>query len=456
MLTRRSLLAAALAQRPARRPNVIWFMYDDLGSAGLGCFGATKIRTPHSDRVAKEGMRLTACYAGGSVCAPSRSVLMSGLHLGHAPVRANAQTVPLRPDDFTVAELFQQAGYVTGGFGKWGLGDTGTTGSPIRQGFNEFFGYLHQTHAHNYWPEYLRDGDQKVPLPANAGRKKGTYSASLIADRMEQFIEKHHARPFFLYATPTLPHGIFHPPTDAPYANEPWSQEQRNYAAMVTDADTQLGRLLAQLDKHGIADNTIVFVTSDNGGPRLPFDADDKLFATNRGLRGHKGQLFEGGLRVPMIVRWPGRVKPGTENATPCYFADFLPTVAALTGKKPPTKPDGVSLLPALEGKPLPRRTLYWEQENWDGKTKQFRPGTLAQAARVDRWKAIRAKPGAPLALYDLLADPQETTDVAAREPKVAAEMEKILAGARVPPRPHDNGNDEWVGRKDLPEGDRH
>jgi len=426
-------------------------MYDDLGSAGLGCFGQQKIRTPHSDRLAREGTRLTACYAGGSVCAPSRSVLMTGLHLGHTPVRANAQTIPLRDEDFTVAELLKRAGYATGHFGKWGLGDAGSTGAATRQGFDEFFGYLHQTQAHNYWPEYLRDGEARFPLPANVGRRKGTYSAPLIAERMERFIEKNAARPFFLYASPTLPHALFHPPDNKPYDNQPWTKRQRDYASMVTDADAQLGRLLALLDKHGIADNTVVFCTSDNGGPEGP---EGPFFETNGGLRGYKGSLWEGGLRVPMVVRWPGRVPAGRTDATPCYFADFLPTAAAIAGVKAPAV-DGVSLMPAITGRGRVKpRTLYWEQSRWDSKTGLLREETLAQAVRQDRWKAIRSKPGAPLALYDLAADPHEDNDVAAANPKAITALERYLASARVPPRPHNNGNPEWVGRKDIPPSD--
>jgi arylsulfatase A-like enzyme len=376
---------------------------------------------------------------------------MTGQHLGHTPVRANAQTVPFDPGDVTVAEVLKQAGYATGGFGKWGLGDAGTTGSPIRQGFDEFFGYLHQTHAHNYWPEYLRDGDTKVPLPANVGRKKGTYSAALIADRMTQFVEKNKAKPFFLYATPTLPHALFHPPNDKPYSDKPWSKLQKNFASMVTDADAQLGRILALLDKHGLAENTVVFCTSDNGGIKPPGDEDGTFFRHNGSLRGYKGSLYEGGLRTPMLVRWPGKVAAGKMNATPWYFADFLPTAAAIAGAKAPAGVDGVSMVPVLTGKSMKTRGLYWEQQGWDAKTRQLRQGTLAQAVRIGDWKAIRHKPGTPLVVYNLAADPSEQNDVASANPKVVAQMEAFLKTARKEPRPHDNGNPEWVGRKDIP-----
>ena len=425
-------------------------MYDDLGSAELGCFGQKKIRTPHSDRLAREGMRLTSCYAGGSVCAPSRGVLMTGLHLGHAPVRANALTVPLEPGDVTVAESLQQAGYATGGFGKWGLGDAGTTGTPRKQGFDEFFGYLHQTQAHNYWPEYLRDGDEKVPLPENVGRKMGRYSADMIAERMYRFIDRNHSKPFFLYATPTLPHAAFHPPNEGEYANEPWTPFAKKYAAMVSDADAQLGKILKMLDDYGLASNTIVFCTSDNGGPKQQDREANAFFQTNAELRDFKGSLWEGGIRVPMIVRWPGRVAAGSVNATPCYFADFLPTAVDLIGGKRRAS-DGMSLLPVLTGARAARpRYLYWEQERFNTRDRKWVPDTLEQAARFGDWKAVRLRDGKPQ-LFDLSKDPSEKNDVAAANPREMARFEAYFQSARVAPRPHDNGNPEWIGRKDMP-----
>lgn len=425
-------------------------MYDDLGSAELGCFGQKKIRTPHSDRLAKQGTRFTACYAGGSVCAPSRSVLMTGLHLGHTAVRANALTEPIDANDVTVAEVLKQAGYATGGFGKWGLGDAGSTGAPTRQGFDEFFGYLHQVHAHSYWPEYLWDGETKFPLPENAGGKMGRYSADVIAERMYQFVERNRSQPFFLYATPTLPHAAYHPPDEGDYRDEAWTPSQKKYASMVSRADAQLGRILALLDQYGLASNTIVICTSDNGGPtRSP--ADDAFFRTNGDLRDFKGTLWEGGLRVPMIVRWPGRVTPGGMNASPCYFADFLPTAAEIAGVKKSALPkglDGVSLVPAFAGKAMRPRFLYWEQERWSAKPKGMVAGTLEQAARWGDWKAVRRRQ-ARLQLFNLAADAAEKNDVADAHPTVVAKFEVYLATARVAARPHDRGQAEWAGQKE-------
>jgi arylsulfatase A len=352
----------------------------------------------------------------------------------------------------TVAELLQQAGYTTGGFGKWGLGDANTTGTPKKQGFDEFFGYLHQTQAHNYWPEYLRDGDDKVPLQQNVGRKMGVYSADLIAERMYRFLERNRSKPFFLYATPTLPHAEFHPPNEGDYANEPgWTPFQKKYAAMVSQADAQLGRILKMLDDDGLASNTIVFCTSDNGGPKQRDPQANAFFETNGPLRDFKGTLWEGGIRVPMIVRWPGHVVPGSVNSTPCSFADFLPTAAEIAGIGKPKPCDGVSLVPLLRGKKaIGPRYLYWEQERFNTRERKWVPGTLEQAARFENWKALRSA-GGTLRLFDLASDPGESKDVAAANPAVVARFEGFLRSARVAPRPHDNGNPEWIGRKDMP-----
>jgi len=447
-----SSLAAAPVAAQTRKPNVVFFMYDDLGYANLGCYGQKKIETPYSDALAKEGTRYTDCYAGGAVCAPSRSVLMSGLHGGHAPVRANAQTVPLLDEDWTVAEIMKSAGYATGYFGKWGLGDADSSGAPTRQGFDEFFGYLHQTQAHNYWPHYLRDGEKKFEMPENLGGKMGRYSADLIADRMTAFIDKNRERPFFLLASPTLPHGLYHPPDDKPYSSKPWTPSQKNYASMVTRADAELGALMARLDKYGLRDNTVVFVTSDNGGPKLP-NGDEKFFETNGPLRDFKGSVYEGGLRVPMIVRWPGRAKAGAVDATPVYFADMLPTFAEIGGATAPGGIDGRSMWSSDVKR---ERFLYWEQNGWDARTREIPPEKRQTAVRFGDWKAVRKNPAASLELYNLKADLAETKEVAAANPQVVAVFEKYLHHARTEPRSHAGGNPEWVGRKDLPTGTSH
>ncbi|MEX2260531.1 MAG: arylsulfatase [Bryobacteraceae bacterium] len=434
-------MAGAQERKP---PNIVLVVLDDLGSGDLGCYGQKHIRTPNIDRLAGEGTRSTDCYAGGAVCAPSRSVLMTGLHTGHTPVRANAGTVPLAASDTTLARMLKSAGYATGGFGKWGLGDDGSTGVPTRHGFDEFFGYLHQMHAHSYYPEFLWDNGQKMPLQGNQDGRRGQHTAALIAERSFDFIRKNKDRPFFLYACYTLPHGRFEVPGLAPYESEPWTQGQKTYAAMISLADQHVGRIGALLQEFALERDTVVFVTSDNGA-HSGGDKGFEFFRSNGALRGEKGQLYEGGIRVPMIARWPGRVKAGSTTSFPWYFCDFLPTLAELAGVKPGTPTDGVSVLPALTGLPQPAREfLYWEFNTYDRKMKTLRHDRLTQAVRVGEWKAIRQKPGARLELFNLKRDPSETMDVAGANSRIVRRIEDYMATARTEPRSHDNGSFDW------------
>ncbi len=446
-ITRRSLLAAAATPLLAasRPPNIVYIMLDDLGYGDFGCYGQRRIRTPHVDRLATEGTRYTDCYAGGAVCAPSRSVLMTGLHMGHTPVRANAGTIPLLAGDITAARVLKKAGYATGGFGKWGLGDARTTGIPTRHGFDTFFGYLHQVHAHSYYPEFLWDNERKHPLPGNAVGGRGQYTADLIAERSFEFLRANRNRPFFLYACSTLPHSRFEIPSLAPYDNEPWTEGQKTYAAMVTRADDHIGRLLGLLKDFGLEENTVVFVTSDNGAHKGEAKGFE-FFRSNGPLRGQKGELYEGGIRVPMIVRWPGRVRAGAVSDYPWSFCDFLPTAAALAGAEAPAGVDGLSMLPLLTGKGGPAREfLYWEFLTYDQQRARLREDRLEQAVRTGRWKAVRTRPGAKLELYDLARDIGETRDVAAEHPKVTSRIEEHLKTARTAPRPHNTGSMQFV-----------
>lgn len=448
-LTRRefSALAGAAFQRgPAGRPpNIVLLLLDDLGYGDLGCYGQTLIRTPNIDRIAREGTRFTDCYAGGVVCAPSRSVLMTGLHAGHAPVRANAGTYPLAADDRTVARVLHDAGYATGGFGKWGLGDAGSTGVPTRHGFDEFFGYLHQVHAHSYYPEFLWENEKKIPLAGNADGRHATYSADLIAARSLEFVREHRSEPFFLYACTTLPHAKFEPPDLAPYQEMPWSAGQKAYAAMVTRADAYAGRIVALLKELGLDRNTAVFVASDNGA-HSGGDKGFELFRSNGPLRGEKGQLYEGGIRVPMIVRWPGKVRAGRVDPTPWAFCDIMPTFAELAGAKAPARIDGISMLSRIRGdSPPAREYLYWESNAWNGKAQSLVPGRLQQAVRMGTFKAIRSAPAAAIELYDLDRDPGETADVAAQNPVLVKRAAEIFVSAHSQPRPHDTGRMEFV-----------
>ncbi len=386
-----------------RKPNVVYIMADDLGYGDVGCYGQTRIQTPNIDRLATEGMRFTQCYAGSTVCAPSRCTLMTGLHTGHARVRGNAR-VPLEPDDVTVAEVLQDAGYATGLVGKWGLGEPESTGVPNRQGFDRFFGYLNQGHAHNYYPDYLWSDQRKVTLKGNelgpmenVSSKTETYSPDLMIREAEAFLDSHKDGPFFLYFASTLPHANnergraegngMEIPSDQPYSDKPWPQPQKNHAAMITRLDGDVGRLLKKLEDLGIADETLVFFTSDNG-PHKEGGADPKFFGSSGPLQGYKRDLYEGGIRVPMIVRWPGHVPSGTVSDQVWAFWDIPPTLAELAGTTMPGVIDGTSVLPVLLGKSksVEHPPLYWE----------FHERGFKQAVRSGKWKGVRLAPENP------------------------------------------------------------
>ena len=427
---------SAGAAEPAARPNFVFILADDLGYGDLGCYGQKRIRTPNIDRLAAEGVRFTSCYAGSTVCAPSRCTLITGMHTGHCRVRSNAR-VPLLPEDVTVAEVLKSAGYATGIVGKWGLGEPETTGLPTRQGFDTWFGYLNQGHAHNYYPDYLWRGEQRVLLDNvvqnGVATKKVVYSPDLMAHEALEFLDAHQREPFFLYFAATLPHANneakqqgMEVPSDAPYGQESWPQPQKNHAAMITYLDTQVGQLLDRLDKLGLAENTIVLFTSDNG-PHREGGADPEFFDSSGPLRGIKRALYEGGIRVPMIVRYPGRIAPGSTNDTPWAFWDVLPTLAELAGATAPADIDGISMVPTLLGEKAagrpqpPREYFYWE----------FPERGFSQALRLGDWKVVKNAPTAALELYDLKSDLGEKHDLAAEHPDVIARAEKLFATAR-------------------------
>ena len=432
-----------------RKPNIVFILADDLGYGDIGPYGQRHILTPNLDRLAAQGRKFTSAYAGAAVCAPSRSVLMTGLHTGHTPVRANAGTIPIRDEDVTLAEVLRGAGYRTGGFGKWGLGDAETSGVPTRQGFDEFFGYLHQIHAHTYFPEFLWHNERKHPLPGNANGGRAEYSADLIVERSLDFIRAHRDEPFFLYAAFTLPHGRFEVPDDEPYGGRDWPEAEKKFASMVTRLDRHVGRIMALLDELKLDRDTIVFFTSDNGG--VSADGHDVTrFSSNGPFRGQKTTLYEGGIRVPMIVRWPGRVAAKTTSDVPWGFWDVLPTLAELAGTKAPSGLDGISMVPEIVGDratartPATREFFYWEHLEFNRQASALRAETMIQAVRMGEWKAVRPRPGAPLQLYDLAHDSGEANDAAARHPDIVAKIESYLATARTPPRPHDTGSFEY------------
>jgi arylsulfatase A-like enzyme len=433
-----AILAVACAPLSAAVPNIIYLMADDMGWGDAGCYGQKHIQTPNIDRLAREGTRFTDVYAGGSVCAPSRSVLMTGQHLGHTRVRGNAgstggvgeqRRVPLQPEDVTVAMLLKQAGYTTGITGKWGLGEPDTSGIPNKKGFDEWFGYLNQQHAHTYYTDYLWKNTERFTLEGNLDGKTTQYSHDLFAEWTLDFVRRHgranaagNDRPFFLYLAWTLPHGKYVVPSLESYADKDWPQDYKVHAAMVTRLDRDLGRLLALLKEHGLEEKTIVFFCSDNGGVERREGVLDSVGP----FRGNKGSQTEGGLRVPMIVRWPGKVAAGRVSNAPWYFADVLPTLCEIGGAKVTSKVDGISVLPTLLSQAqdeLNTRKMYWEQYS----------GGFQQAVRWGKWKGHQIAKGDKFQLYDLSTDQMEAKDVSAENPKVVQEMREFMAASHVP-----------------------
>jgi len=448
-------------------PNIVFILADDLGSADLGVYGKGPIRTPNLDRLAAQGVRFTQAYAGNTVCAPSRSTLMTGTHMGHTPVRSNTGGVSLRPEDVTIAELLKSAGYATGGFGKWGLAEIGQPGVPEQQGFDEFFGYYHQIHAHEFYPSFLYRNSQRVDLPGNQGvygakaanergdgpiaavdpgtGAKRQFSHYLIVDRMKAFIRANRGRPFFAYGAWTPPHSRWELPEDDPawhlYKDQPWPLPAKVAAAFTSIVDRHVGEILALIAELGLDDRTLVIFASDNGGLTALNQAP---LWNNAPLRGGKTTMYEGGLRVPLIARWAGRIAPRVSQHV-TYFPDMLPTLAELAGirDRVPAVVDGISIVPELvgeqtAGRPQTTHTyLYWEDADIDWNAVQYlEEKTLRQAVRAGDWKAIRLRPGAPLELYNLQNDVAEARNVAAAHPEVVARLERYLTEAHAAPPP--------------------
>ena len=427
-------------------PNIVFIMADDLGHGALGCYGQQQIATPHIDRIAAEGMRVTQAYAGSHVCQPSRSVLMTGLHTGHTPVRANDTQQFLLDDDVTVAELLQARGYATGGFGKWGLGYEGTSGHPNRQGFDEFFGQYLQVHAHFYYPYWVWHNDEQVMLPENEGRQAARYIADETHSRALEFIRRHRDGPFFAYLPYIIPHVELVVPDDS---EEPYRgkfpkvsiQDPRQgyrgsedglttFAGMVSRLDGQVGEVLALLEELRIDDRTVVFFTSDNGAQGATWARMNDFFGSTGGLRGYKGTFYEGGLRVPFVVRWPGRIPAGSQTDQVCGFQDKIHTLCENAGAETPEVIDGVSILPTLtgQGTQVEHVGLYWEYA--------ARSGGIGRAARMGRWKAVQPRPDSPVELYELASDPAEASDIAGEHPAVRLEVTAWMDGAHAAPRP--------------------
>jgi arylsulfatase A len=441
-------------------PNIIYILADDLGYGDLSCYGQKLFSTPNIDQLAAQGMLFTQHYSGSTVCAPSRSALMTGQHTGHTYIRGNKEVRPegqhpLPDSTVTLAELLQSAGYTTGAFGKWGLGFPGSAGDPAKQGFDTFFGYNCQRLGHHYYPYHLWSNTEKVVLEANAGTAEETYAPNLIHKKTLAFIDDHQEEPFFLFVPSIIPHaelaapdsiikaftGAF--PPDEPYQGVDAGKRYRNgpygsqehphaaFAAMIQILDQQVGDIMRKVDELGIADNTIIIFTSDNG-PHREGGADPEYFDSNGPLRGFKRDLYEGGVRVPMIVKWPGKVEGGTTSDHISAFWDILPTFAEIAGVEvqPELEVDGISFLPTMlqqDGQQAKHDYLYWEFHERGGRL----------AVRKGDWKAVRYQvlrnPDAPLELYNLAEDIGETNNVAADHPGVVADMKNILDQAREP-----------------------
>jgi len=430
-----------------RRPSIVFILCDDLGYGDLSCYGQKKFSTPNIDKLASEGLRFTSCYAGSTVCTPSRAALMLGQHTGHLNLRGNVRQGTLLPDEVTVAEVLQRAGYRTCLIGKWGLADEGLPGVPQKKGFQEFVGYLENVHAHDYYPEFLwrydppgeakKEFDGQVQFSQNAGGRKGLYIPDLCTDAALNFIryskpdQFNRHRPFFLCLNYTIPHANneegrrsgngMQVPSDAPYSNEPWPQPEKNKAAMISRLDGYVGRLLARLKDLKIEDDTVIFFSSDTG-PHREGGVKPEFFQSSGPFRGHKRDLTEGGIRVPMIVHWPGKIKPGVSDF-PWAFWDFLPTAADIALTETPKGIDGISVLPLLLGQTQTNRHeyLYWE----------FHERGFQQAVRMGDWKAIRPQAGEPLQLYDLRTDLGEKENLADKHFEVVKEIEELLKTAR-------------------------
>ena len=450
---------AVVSAQSASKPNLIYILADDLGIADFGCYGGKIIKTPRVDRMAREGMRFTEHYSGSTVCAPTRCVLMTGKHTGHARIRGNSAP-DLKPEDVTVAEVLKGAGYATGIIGKWGLGEAGSTGVPNKQGFDFWYGYLNQRNAHHYYPPFLWRNETKELFPGNP-KLRTHYSHDLFTKEALKFIDGNRERPFFLYVAYTLSHVDLDVPKDskAPYVGKlgkekpygkPGGQHYRHekqpratFAGMTSRLDRDVGRILDFLKKLGLAENTLVVFSSDNG-PTPAGGADPKFFDGNGIYRGIKRDLYEGGIRAPMIAWWPGRIAAGSTTKHISAHWDVLPTFAELAGLKSPTGIDGISFAPTLLGKGGKQKRhdhLYWEFYEQGGK----------QAVRQGDWKAVRTglmkRPDAPIELYNLSVDPGEAKNVAAANPGVVKRMAAIIRNASTPdpnysfkPKPKNNG----------------
>jgi len=440
-LSRRDFLAAAggaaAAQGAQRPPNIVLIAADDLGYGDLGCYGQDSgLKTPRIDALAGQGTRFTQAYAGSTVCAPSRCCLMTGKHTGHCRVRGNARPeVSVLPREETLAETLRRAGYRTGMFGKWGLGGPGQPGGlPNGQGFDEFFGYLDQLHAHDFYPRHLWRNRREIFLDGNRGGRREAYSHDLIAEEALGFLRRNRENPFFLYLPFTIPHANnergrttgdgMEVPDYGSFADRDWPRPEKGFAAMIERLDRDVGRVLDLLAELGLEENTLVVFTSDNG-PHREGGHDPEFFGSRGPLRGIKRDLYEGGIRVPAIARWPGRIPAGAESDQVWAFWDLQPTLAEAAGVEPPPGIDGLSMLSPFQGRPQSgHESLYWE----------FHERGFDQAVRFGDWKAVRrGGRSAPVELFDLASDVGETHNLAGEHPAQVSRARKLMERAHTP-----------------------
>lgn len=426
------VLAATLAWGARPGPNIVLILADDLGWGDLSCYGQQTLKTPNIDRLAAEGMGFTDFYAGSTVCAPSRCSLLTGRHMGHATVRGNRNPeVPLRPDDVTFGEVLKTAGYATGVFGKWGVGGPVTLGRPNLQGFDDFLGYLSQWHAHSYYPEHLWDNEWERFIGDNRSGQRGTYAPFLISERAMTWLEANKEKPFLLFLPYTYPHTNnelgratgdgMEVPDYGQYNDEDWPNPEKGQARMIELLDQEVGKVLAKLKELGVDNNTVVFFSSDNG-PHAEGGHKADFFDSNGPLRGTKRDLYEGGIRVPMIARWPGRIEAGRVSDEPFAFWDFVPTFADLAGVPWPADIDGISMKNELLGQEqTPHEYLYWE----------FHERGFDQAVRMGNWKGVKRGLNGQVELYELSDDIGEEKDIAGQHAEVVRRIEGIMLEAR-------------------------
>lgn len=419
------LLPVAIQASENGKPNVIYIMADDLGYGELGCYGQEKIKTPELDKLAKRGMRFTQHYAGTSVCAPTRCSLMTGLHTGHTYIRANSPgypntQTPIPSGTETIGRLLQREGYKTACIGKWGLGNFNSVGAANKQGFDHFFGYYDQRHAHNYYTDHLYRNGVRIPLDGK------TYSHDLLTAEAIDFVEEHKDQPFFLYLPYCIPHTKFQVPGLEQYAEKDWKQNHKTHAAMISRMDRDVGKLVDKIEELGLTENTLIMFTSDHGAHGQSGTA--KFFNSSGPLRSIKRSMYEGGIRVPLIATWPGRIKANSQSEHLSAFWDMMPTLAELSGGKPMSKHDGISILPELLGKTNEQKKhdyLYWEL---------FESRIANRAIRKGKWKGVIPNlfASGKLELYDLENDLGESNNIANKHPDIAQELLQLMDAARV------------------------